>query len=84
MLLHSALDLRSHRHAQWTVAGIVVVLFGLSPGAALAQLSDVKGSKDHPMVSRKSQKVEGRATRILYVGPQEGSRSKSCATMSSS
>jgi len=117
MLLHSALDLRSHRHAQWTVAGIVVVLFGLSPRAALAQLSDVKGSKDHPMVSRyagsviigydfrkfdefviplgvltraggrpaagggtrpslepiKSRRVEGRVTRILYVGPQERS-----------
>ena len=110
MLLHSVLDLRSHRHAQWTVAGIVVVLFGLSPGAALAQLSDVKGSKDHPMVSRyagsviigydfrkfdefviplgvltrvggtrptleptKSQRVEGRVTRILYVGPQDRS-----------
>ena len=110
MLLHSALDLRSHRHAQWTVAGIVVVLFGLSPGAALAQLSDVKGSQDHPMVSRyagsviigydfrkfdefviplgvltrvggtrptleptKSQRVEGRVTRILYVGPQDRS-----------
>jgi OmpA-OmpF porin, OOP family len=83
----------------------------VTPRAALAQLSDVKGSKDHPMVSRyagsiiigydfrkfdefviplgvlrraagvtrvtlepaKSQKVEGRATRILYVGPQERS-----------
>lgn len=113
MLLHSALDRRSLRQAQWTVAGIVVVLFGLSPRAALAQLSDVKGSKDHPMVSRyagsviigydfrkfdefviplgvltraggrlaagpslepiKSQRVEGRVTRILYVGPQERS-----------
>ena len=117
MLLCSALDHRSLRHAHWTFAVIAAVLFEVSPRAALAQLSDVKGSKDHPMVSRyegsviigydfrkfdefviplgvlkrtgerpaagggsratfepaKSQRVEGRATRILYVGPPDRS-----------
>jgi len=108
--------LRSRRsHALLALAlsaAMVAVFFGVLPSSALAQLSDVKGSKDHPMVSRyagsiiigydfrkfdefviplgvlrraagggtkvtlepaKSQKVEGRATRILYVGPQERS-----------
>jgi OmpA-OmpF porin, OOP family len=91
--------------AAWTVA-----LMAMVPDPALAQLSDVKGSKDHAMVSRyagsiiigydfrkfdefviplgpikrlevgkntfepsKSQRVEGRATRILYVGPPDRS-----------
>ena len=104
--------LRSRRNHALLSAAMVAVLFGVLPSTALAQLSDVKGSKDHPMVSRyagsiiigydfrkfdefviplgvlrraagggtpvtlepaKSQKVEGRATRILYVGPQERS-----------
>ena len=117
MVLHSALDHRSFRPAHWTFAVIAAVLFEVSPRVALAQLSDVKGSKDHPMVSRysgsviigydfrkfdefviplgalkrsgerpaagggfsptfepaKSQRVEGRATRILYVGPPDRS-----------
>ena len=91
-------------------AAIAVILVAFSTSVALAQVSDVKGSKDHPMVSRyagsivigydfrkfdefviplgplkrvevgkttfepsKSQRVEGRATRILYVGPQDRS-----------
>ena len=91
-------------------APIAVILVAFSTSVALAQVSDVKGSKDHPMVSRyagsivigydfrkfdefviplgplkrvevgktifepsKSQRVEGRATRILYVGPQDRS-----------
>ena len=108
---HPALDQCSLHQARSTFAVIVAALFLVTPRAALAQLSDVKGSKDHPMVSRyagsiiigydfrkfdefviplgvlrraagvtrvtlepaKSQKVEGRATRILYVGPQERS-----------
>lgn len=89
--------------------GAMVLAAALSASAALAQLSDVKGSKDHPMVSRyagsviigydfrkfdefviplgplkraanqqdfelaKSQRVEGRVTRILYVGPPDRS-----------
>ena len=112
MLLHSALDRRSLRRAHWTFAVIVAALFGVPPRAALAQLPDLKGSKDHPMVSRyagsfiigydfrkfdefvlplgplkgnphdpagssfepvKSQRLEGRATRILYVAPQDRS-----------
>ena len=112
MPLHFALDQSSIRHAHSAFAVIVAALVAVTPRAALAQLSDVKGSKDHPMVSRyagsiiigydfrkfdefviplgvlrrtagggtrvtlepaKSQKVEGRATRILYVGPQERS-----------
>jgi hypothetical protein len=52
MLLNSALGQRSPRHARWTFILIVAVLLGVSPQVALAQLSDVKGSKDHPMVSR--------------------------------
>lgn len=52
MLLHSTLDQRSCRPAHWTFAVVVTVLFVVSPRTALAQLSDVKGSKDHPMVSR--------------------------------
>lgn len=89
---------------------VVVVLFASVTPAAFAQLADVKGSKDHPMVSRyagstiigydfrkfdefviplgaikrvdarlssvapaKSQRVEGRVTRILYVGPPDRS-----------
>jgi OmpA-OmpF porin, OOP family len=94
-----------------------VLIVALLAPAALAQLSDVKGSKDHPMVSRyagsiiigydfrkfdefviplgalkrtgerpaagggfsptfepvRSERVEGRATRILYVGPPDRS-----------
>ena len=117
MLLHFARDERSLLHTPWTVAVIVAVFFEVAPRGALAQLSDVKGSNDHPMVSRyagsviigydfrkfdefviplgalkrigerpaagggtratfepvKSQRVEGRATRILYVGPPERS-----------
>jgi outer membrane protein OmpA-like peptidoglycan-associated protein len=111
MPLHSALDPCSFRHVYSTVALIAAALFVVTPRAALAQLSDVKGSKDHPMVSRyagsviigydfrkfdefviplgvlrradgggrptleptRSQKVEGRVTRVLYVGPQERS-----------
>ncbi|MGH9315058.1 MAG: DUF4892 domain-containing protein [Vicinamibacterales bacterium] len=90
---------------------IVTFLLGtLSAPEALAQLSDVKGSKDHAMVSRyagsiiigydlrkfdelviplgplkrvegdtvtlepaRSQRVEGKVTRILYVGPPDRS-----------
>ena len=99
------------------VAVMVGVLLGACPPSAHAQLTDVKASKDHPMVSRyagsviigydfrkfdefvvplgplkrtgerpaagggfsptfeptKSQRVEGRATRILYVGPPDRS-----------
>jgi OOP family OmpA-OmpF porin len=111
MPLHSALDHQSVRHARSAVAVTVAALFVVLPGPALAQLADVKGSKDHPMVSRyggsviigydfrkfdefiiplgvlkragrdtpprlepvSSQRVEGRVTRILYVGPQERS-----------
>ena len=116
MQLHSLLDRRSLHRAHCATAAIVAVLCAASPRPALAQLADVKGSKDHPMVSRytgsiiigydfrkfdefviplgalkpardraasgdtgnslepaKSQRVEGRATRILYVGPQERS-----------
>jgi OmpA-OmpF porin, OOP family len=95
----------------------VTLLLAASPSVAVAQLADVKGSKDHPMVSRyagsviigydfrkfdefviplavlrravgrpaaggrsrppfepaKSQRVEGRVTRILYVGPPDRS-----------
>ena len=98
-------------------AVMVAALCGACPPSAYAQLSDVKGSKDHPMVSRyagsviigydfrkfdefvvplgplkrtgerpaagggfsptfepaRSQRVEGRATRILYVGPPDRS-----------
>jgi OOP family OmpA-OmpF porin len=87
-----------------------VLIVALSAPAALAQLSDVKGSKDHPMVSRyagsviigydarkfdeftiplgplkrvkegsntfepsKGQRVEGKVTRVLYVGPPDRS-----------
>ena len=44
----------SHRRAPRQLAiGVIVALLGVaSAPAALAQLSDVKGSKDHPMVSR--------------------------------
>ena len=115
MQLHSRLDRRSLNRAHCTSAAILAVLLAASPRAALAQLTDVKGSKDHPMVSRyagsiiigydfrkfdefvlplgalrpardqaasgdtgglepaKTQRVEGRATRILYVAPQERS-----------
>jgi hypothetical protein len=52
MLLHSALDQRSRRHPHWTFTVIVAVLVAVPPRAALAQVSDVKGSKDHTMVSR--------------------------------
>jgi hypothetical protein len=52
MPLHSALDRCSLRHVHSTVALIVAALFVVTPRAALAQLSDVKGSKDHPMMSR--------------------------------
>ena len=52
MPLNSALDHPSIRHAHAAVAVIVAALFMVLPGRALAQLSDVKGSKDHPMVSR--------------------------------
>ena len=52
LLLHLARDERSLRHTPWTFAVIVAVFFGVAPRGALAQLSDVKGSKDHPMVSR--------------------------------
>jgi outer membrane protein OmpA-like peptidoglycan-associated protein len=114
--------LRSRRtHALLALAqSVPLFMFGLAVmillGAAvpaLAQLSDVRGSRDHPMVSRyagsiiigydfrkfdqvviplgtlkridpasgggptlepvKSQRVEGRATRILYVGPRDRS-----------
>jgi OmpA-OmpF porin, OOP family len=87
-------------------AALAMILVAFSASVAFAEVSDVKGSKDHPMVSRyagsiiigydfrkfdefiiplgpikrleagknafepsKSQRVEGRATRILYVGP---------------
>jgi hypothetical protein len=107
--MHSALDQRSLRHARSPLAVIVAALVAVTPRAALAQLSDVKGSKDHPMVSRypgsviigydfrkfdefviplgvlrraddggrptleptRSQKVEGRVTRILYTALSE-------------
>ena len=112
MLLHSALNHSLPRRQ--IVGAIATVLLVASPPAALVQVSDVKGSKDHPMVSRyagsviigydfrkfdefviplgilkrvgdrpvagggthpafepaKSQRVEGRVTRILYVGPE--------------
>ena len=92
-----------------SVVAMTVIAAHMSP-TAFAQLSDVKGSNDHPMVSRyagsiiigyafrkfdefviplgpiqrlevgkttfeplKSQRVEGRATRILYVGPPDRS-----------
>src|SRR5262245_2277483 len=99
------------RHTHATVAVMLAALVMVLPGPVLAQLSDVKGSKDHPMVSRydgsviigydfrkfdeftiplgvlertgggtppalapvSSRRVEGRVTRILYVGPQERS-----------
>ena len=110
-LQHSALDHPSVRHAHSAVAVMVAALFMMLPGPALAQLTDVKGSKDHPMVSRydgsviigydfrkfdefiiplgvlkrdgsatpptlepvSRKRVEGRVTRILYVGPRERS-----------
>lgn len=117
MPLQPALDHRSPRHRHYAAMVMVTILIG-APPAALAQLSDVRGSKDHPMVSRyagsviigydfrkfdefviplgelkrtprgrpaagggteatfeptKSQRVEGRITRILYVGPAERS-----------
>lgn len=100
---------------RYAVAGVVVL--AASPPAAHGQLSDVKGSKDHPMVSRytgsviigydfrkfdefvvplgvlrrsgdrpaagggthatfepaRSQRVEGRVTRVLYVAPADRS-----------
>jgi outer membrane protein OmpA-like peptidoglycan-associated protein len=99
-----------HGSSRGCVAGVILaLLIGAVPPAALAQLSDVKGSKDHPMVSRyagsviigydarkfdeftiplgplrrvdarptfepsKSQRVEGKVTRILYVGPPDRS-----------
>jgi outer membrane protein OmpA-like peptidoglycan-associated protein len=116
MLLHYARDDRSLcRLAFGTIT--IVLLGAVWPPAASAQLTDVKGSKDHPMVSRyegsviigydfrkfdefviplgvlkragsqpaagggmratfepaKSQRIEGRVTRILYVGPAERS-----------
>src|SRR5688500_19505581 len=52
MLLHLALDQRSLGHARRTFAMIVAVVFAMPPRVALAQVSDVKGSKDHPLVSR--------------------------------
>ena len=111
MPLHSAIDYPTIRHAHSAFAVMVAALFMVLPGPALAQLSDVKGSKDHPMVSRyggsiiigydfrkfdefiiplgvlkragsaspptlepvSRQRVEGRVTRILYVGPRERS-----------
>ena len=91
-------------------AALAIILVAFSASVAFAEVSDVKGSKDHPMVSRyagsiiigydlrkfdefviplgplerldsvknihepsKSQRVEGRATRILYVGPADRS-----------
>src|SRR5215203_5160073 len=102
-----------HRSARRAVGGVIAIfVFGVA-APARAQLSDVKGSKDHPMVSRyagsviigydlrkfnefvmplgvlrraeggraagggtratfepaQSQRLEGRVTRILYVGP---------------
>ncbi len=91
-------------------SALAAILVALSASVALVQVSDVKGSNDHPMVSRdagsivigydfrkfdefviplaplerldavknihepsKSQRVEGRATRILYVGPPDRS-----------
>jgi hypothetical protein len=76
-----------------------MILAGAVPATvAFAQLSDVKGSKDHPMMSRytrvrhhrtplsevrsgnqgvfelaRSQRVEGRVTRVLYLGPLDRS-----------
>jgi OOP family OmpA-OmpF porin len=116
MLQQSASSQPFSVHRPGVCALSVAVLLGAGPPAALAQLSDVKGSKDHPMVSRyagsviighdlrkfdelviplgalkrtggraatggtrptvepaTSQRVEGRATRILYVGPPERS-----------
>jgi OOP family OmpA-OmpF porin len=115
MSLCCDIDDRSRRRAALVVT--VMILVGAA-APALAQLSDVKGSKDHPMVSRyagsviigydfrkfdefviplgelkrtpvgrpaagggsrptfepvKSQRVEGKATRILYVGPPDRS-----------
>jgi OmpA-OmpF porin, OOP family len=98
----------AHRSSVLTLAVGLASL--MSTASAVAQLSDVKGSKDHPMVSRyagsviigydfrkfdefiiplgalkrlrvgenifelaKSQRVEGRVTRILYVGPPDRS-----------
>jgi len=109
MLLHSALNHRLHHRYNFGL--IVTAMIVASPPAAPAQLSDVKGSKDHPMVSRYAgaviigydfrkfdefiiplgvlkrdgsatpptlepvsrKRVEGRVTRILYVGPRERS-----------
>jgi OmpA-OmpF porin, OOP family len=113
MLLHPALNPRSPVGLRRLFLMIVTIVFAMLPRVALAQLADVKGSKDHPLVSRyegsviigydfrkfdefviplgalkragtrpaagggttakfepaKSQRVEGRVTRILYVGP---------------
>ena len=92
------------------LAGLLIPLLVPATAAAGAQLQDVKGSKDHPVVSRyagstvigyqvrdfdefelplgpvqrvegagivveptKSQRLEGRHTRILYVAPAERS-----------
>jgi outer membrane protein OmpA-like peptidoglycan-associated protein len=104
------LDFSLRRSPRWRAIGVIMACVGAgSPPTALAQLSDVKGSKDHPMVSRyagsvvigydfrkfdeftiplgplqrvddrptfepsKSQRVEGKVTRILYVGPPDRS-----------
>src|SRR5262245_33077319 len=52
MPLHFALDRCSPRHAHPAFAVIVAALVAVTPRAVLAQLFDVRGSKDHPMVSR--------------------------------
>ena len=98
-----------HRSARRAVGGVIAIfVFGVA-APARAQLSDVKGSSDHPMVSRyagsviigydlrkfdefviplgvlkrtgnpptfapaRNQRVEGKVTRILYVGRPERS-----------
>ena len=50
MLLPSSLNCPPRRVALRVL--VLVLVSAASPPAALAQLSDVKGSKDHPMVSR--------------------------------
>jgi OOP family OmpA-OmpF porin len=108
---------RGSLHRGAFCAVVTLLLGAASPPPAFAQLQDVRGSKDHPMVSRyagsviigydfrkfdefvlplgalkrtgerpaagggfsptfepdTSQRVEGRATRILYVGPPDRS-----------
>jgi len=85
----------------FSLLGIFILVVGITTGISLAHEKDIKGSKDHPLISRftgsviihydtkkfdeyvlplgkldeerklsKSQRLEGKITRIQYKGPE--------------